>query len=159
MLVGDLLVLISILCWVYKIVPTPHVQHNSSMVFIIHPDLPSGHLLLLNHPVFAFPKRLGSSWCSLVLRIDLSIPLPLISHLALLISTNLICLIHNYVFEPLLIPCFWAFFFFLSLTNGSSSMWIERRIEKDFFSMSSVQQTRVKYQIALKEKNSWSEPK
>ena len=124
MLVGDLLVLISFLCWVYKIVPTPNVQHHSSMIFIIHPDFPSVHLLLLNHPAFLLPELLGLSWCSLVPGVWLSIFLPLISHLPLLIYASLVCLIHNDMFQPLLTVHFSGFFLRLD-------WWVQFNVDRE----------------------------
>lgn len=86
---------------------------DSSMVFIIHPNLPSVHLLLLTHPAFALSKLPGYSWCTLGSVTHFSILLLLITDLNLLIFTNLVCLIH--MSKPLLTAYFLMFFLFFAL--------------------------------------------
>lgn len=110
MLVGDLLVLIYILYWVYEIVPTPNVQHESSMVFIIYSDLPSIHLLL---PSLNFWILHDVVW----FLVFASASLFLTSDLAVLVYTSIICHIDNYMPKPLCLHvskfCFLFFVFVL----------------------------------------------
>lgn len=85
---------------------------KSSMVFVIHSNLPSVHLLLLTHPAFILPKLPS---CSLV-SVYASACSCLITNLNLiLIYPNSVCLILNHASKPLLTLYFLVCFLFVCL--------------------------------------------
>lgn len=94
---------------------------KSSMVFVIHSNLPSVHLLLLTHPAFILPKLPS---CSLV-SVYASACSCLITNLNLiLIYPNSVCLILNHASKPLLTLYFLVCFLFVCLFVWKSGLMV-----------------------------------